>query len=118
MATGEWQPLIPQAQSPTRSPDGSQLGYVRLVGGYQTALEDAAPDGSGARQIIDGQRFVDIYAPRFAPNSTQILFSAIGGPQSDAQGSPMAPPDSSIFKRLAEFFAPPTAAAHGERYEL
>src|SRR6185295_15871670 len=115
LASGATHPLLNDALDPAISRDGKQLAYLKLsANGITMALALAAPDGSGTRTLIDGKDFQGLYAPRFSPDGTRIVFAAIGGPQTDGQGKPIAsnggfaPLDAALA-----LLAPPVAEAHG-----
>jgi Tol biopolymer transport system component len=79
----------------------------------------ANADGSGARTLIDGQEFQGFYAPRFTPDGQKIVVAAIGGPEIDSQGNPVAPPSSaSPLDGLLSLLAPASAEAHGLPWDL
>lgn len=118
LASGGVEPLISEAVSVTASRDGRWLAFVRRIDGYKTELAFADPAGQAARVIIASDRFQEIYAPRFAPNSTQILFTAVGGPAVDPQGHLIAATPRSSLDAFTAWFAPTVAQAHGEAYDL
>jgi mono/diheme cytochrome c family protein/Tol biopolymer transport system component len=119
LATGAQQSIVNDALDPAISRDGKQLAYLKLSeDGYTMSLNIAAPDGSNARQVIDGQDFQGFYAPRFAPNGKQIIVAAVGGPETDPQGNPVKASAPGPLNRLLGFFAPPTAEAHGLPWDL
>jgi len=119
LATGAKQPLLNDALDPSISPDGTQLAYLKLSeDGYTMSLQVAAPDGSGSREVIAGQEFQGFYAPRFSPDGKQIVVAAIGGPQTDQQGSPIKASAPSALDRLLGLFEPPAAEAHGLPWDL
>jgi hypothetical protein len=116
--SGVAQPIVQDAVSATPSRDGRRLAYVRRVNGYQTQLEVSAPDGSAAQIVVPAGQFEEVYAPRFAPNSTQIVFTAVGGPAVDPNGNPVATAPAQPLGGLLSLFDPPSAQAHGEAYDL
>ena len=119
LATGAKQPLLNDALDPSISRDGTQLAYLKLSeDGYTMSLNIAAPDGSGSREVIGGQDFQGFYAPRFSPDGKQIIVAAIGGPQTDQQGSPIKASAPSPLDRLLGLFEPTTAEAHGLPWDL
>jgi Tol biopolymer transport system component/mono/diheme cytochrome c family protein len=119
LATGAQQPIVSDALDPALSRDGKQLAYLKLsADGYTMTLIVAAPDGSGARELIGGADFQGFYAPRFSPDGKRIVVAAIGGPQTDAQGAPIKAGAPSVFDRLLGLFEPATAEAHGLPWDL
>ncbi len=118
LATGSATSVLPNALSATPSGDGRWLAYVRRVDGYKTQLEIAATDGSSARTLIPADLFIEIYAPRFAPNGAQVLFTAVGGPATNPDGTRAETTTGSPIAGLLDFLAPATAEAHGEAYDL
>jgi len=119
LANGATRPLLNDALDPSISRDGKQMAYLQLSkDGYTMTLMIAAPDGSGARQLIDGQDFQGFYAPRFSPDGKRIVVAAIGGPETDPQGNPIKVGGWSPLDGLLGLFAPPTAEAHGLPWDL
>ena len=119
LATGAQQPLLADALDPALSRDGKQLAFLKLdADGYTMSLNIAAPDGSGARELIDGVAFQGFYAPRFTPDGKQIVVAAIGGPETDTSGNPIKASAPSAIGRLLGWFAPATAEAHGLPWDM
>jgi Tol biopolymer transport system component len=119
LVTGAKQSLLSDALDPSISRDGKQLAYLKLNDdGYTMSLQVAASDGSGSRQLIGGGDFQGFYAPRFSPDSKQIVVAAIGGPQTDAQGFPVKASAPSTLDRVLGWFEPPVAEAHGLPWDL
>jgi Tol biopolymer transport system component/mono/diheme cytochrome c family protein len=119
LATGAKQPLLNDALDPSMSRDGTQLAYLKLSeDGYTMALNIAAPDGSGSREVIAGTDFQGFYAPRFSPDGKRIVVAAIGGPETDAQGFPVKASAPSALDRLLGLLEPPAAEAHGLPWDL
>jgi mono/diheme cytochrome c family protein len=116
--SGARQTLVRDARSPAVSLDGTQLAYVKIdVPAYTTALEIAQSDGTGARRIADVTRFDDVYAPRFAPDGSRLVFAAAGGPQTDGAGNPVAVRPAPLAPLWA-LWAPAVAEAHGAPFDL
>jgi Tol biopolymer transport system component len=89
-STGAHQTLLDNADSPAISPDGGTLLYVwTSADRSQLELRAAAVDGSDAHTLLDGEKFEHLYAQRFSPDGSRIVFAATGGPQTDAQGNPI-----------------------------
>jgi Tol biopolymer transport system component len=120
VASGAAQPLLNDALDPAISRDGKQMAYLKLgQDGFTMSLVLAAPDGSGARTLIEGKEFQGFYAPRFSPDGKRVVVAAIGGPETDPQGKPVAPPSGfSPFDAVLGWLAPPTAEAHGLPWDL
>lgn len=118
LATGQPREVVRDAKSPTLNQDTSLLAYIRILDGYKTALEVANIDGSNPRLLVAAAQFEEIYAPRFLPNSEQILFAGLGGPPIDSEGFPIASHSPSIPEMLLGILKTPTAAAHGPPYNF
>lgn len=116
---GARQALLDDVLDPTLSPDGSRLAYLKLgADGYSMSLMVAAPDGSGAKEIVKGDAFQGFYAPRFSPDGRRIVVAAIGGPETDSQGNPRTAAAPSLVDGLLGLLAPPAAEAHGLPWDL
>jgi Tol biopolymer transport system component len=79
--SGQPQKLIDSAFWPRLSPDGSKLAYVSFV--PKTNSNDlylANADGSQAKLVMPAGTFSAVDAPLFSPDSTTIVFSAVGEP--------------------------------------
>lgn len=121
LETGERQPILNDALDPAISNDGAQIAYLQLVeDGYTMALDVAAPDGSGARTVLDNISFQGFYAPRFSPDGKRIVVAAIGGPETDEQGYPITSSSQtpSLLDQALALFEPPVAEAHGLPWDL
>jgi len=120
LTTGKQQAIVNDALDPAISRDGKQLACLQLsTDGYTMSLMVAAPDGSGARElIVGGDAFQGFYAPRFSPDGKQIVVAAIGGPATDTNGNPIKASARSPLDRLLALFEPPTAEAHGLPWDL
>lgn len=118
VATGATQAIAPNVVSATASRDGAWLVFVQRDEDYKTQLVRTTPDGQTAATLINTSMFEEIYAPRFAPNSSQIVFAAIGGPAVDPRGVPIARVVPWPLLWIGELFAPDPASAHGEAYDL
>ncbi|NOK62580.1 MAG: hypothetical protein GFH27_549333n68 [Chloroflexi bacterium AL-W] len=118
LATGQPREVVRDAKSPTLNQDTSLLAYIRILDGYKTALEVANIDGSNPRLLVAAAQFEEIYAPRFLPNSEQILFAGLDGPPIDSEGFPIASHSPSIPEMLLGILKTPTAAAHGPPYNF
>jgi Tol biopolymer transport system component len=87
--TGSVTPLLSNAYHPTIASDGSGMAYVSYTDeGVQ--LNTASLDGSDITNVLNDSQFDDLYAPRFAPDDMQLVFSASGGPTTDVDGFPLA----------------------------
>lgn len=119
LATGTPTPLIADALDPAISRDGTQLAFLKLSeDGYTMNLMLAGPDGSGARELLNGEQFQGFYAPRFAPDGQSLLVAAIGGPETDEQGIPLKARAPSLLERALALLEPPSASAHGLPWDL
>jgi Tol biopolymer transport system component len=121
LETGERQPILNDALDPAISNDGAQIAYLQLVeDGYTMALDVAAPDGRGARTVLDDISFQGFYAPRFSPDGKRIVVAAIGGPETDEQGYPIKTSSQapSLIDQALALFEPPAAEAHGLPWDL
>jgi Tol biopolymer transport system component/mono/diheme cytochrome c family protein len=119
IATGAHRPVLDDALDPTLSRDGTQLAFLKLSeDGYTMSLMLAAPDGSGAKELIKGDDFQGFYAPRFSPDGKRIVVAAIGGPETDEQGNPKAASAPAPLGRLLGLLEPPAAEAHGIPWDL
>lgn len=120
-ATGALQPVIEDALDPAFSPDGARMAFVQfLPDSYALSLHLAAPDGSGATELIGADVFQSVYAPDFSPDGSRLAFAAVGGPVTDEQGFPVGgseTPRSPLDLALA-LFEPPMAEAHGTHWEI
>lgn len=111
-ASGAQQTIVEAAHSQVLSPDGRHLVYVKVQEkGYATSLMIAQSDGSNARELLSADLFSGFFAPRFSPDSSQVIVATVGGPATDAQGFPVAK-NSNLFQPLLGMFAPPIAEAH------
>jgi Tol biopolymer transport system component len=118
LAGGPPEMVIADALDPAISRDGSRLAFLKMSeDGYTMSLMLAAPDGSGARVLIDGDDFQGFYAPRFSPDGQRIVVAAIGGPETGAQSDPKTVAAAALG-RLASLFEPPAAEAHGIPWDL
>jgi Tol biopolymer transport system component len=112
--------ILTGALDPTISRDGKQLAFLRFdPDGVTMHVELADLDGSHARRLITGTKFLGFYAPRFTPDGKQVIVAAIEGPPTDDRGYPLAqrtPSNSANW--LLGLFAPATAQAHGAPWDL
>jgi hypothetical protein len=123
--TGTAQPVLEDAQDPTLSPDGTLLAYLKLNTGAAAdqavtmTLEVTTLDGLRAHQVLDGTRFQALSAPRFSPDGTQIVFAAVGGPETDAHSLPARPATTpaAVLDRVLAWLTP-SATAHGQLYDI
>jgi Tol biopolymer transport system component len=76
---GKPEVLLQDALWPNVSPDGKQLAYVvsdpKNNANY---LYVADQDGANARVIVTPDQFLAVDAPFFAPDSSYVIFSAVG----------------------------------------
>lgn len=119
LVTGAQQMVIDGGLDPTFSRDGTRMAFLRLsADGQQETLEVAAPDGSGARVVLNTVQFQGFYAPRFSPDGKQIVVAAVGGPPTDPQGVPTGQRNPGLLDQLLAWFEPQTAEAHGAPWDL
>lgn len=74
---GRRQMVVPDGGSPTVSPDGKWLAFVSGRFGWGQALGVAGADGTHRRTLVPPERFDGLAAPRFSPDGSQIVFSAV-----------------------------------------
>jgi mono/diheme cytochrome c family protein/Tol biopolymer transport system component len=118
VATGTRQTIIEDALDPSISADGRQLAYLRLNNDdYTMSLMVADPDGSGAREVMSNAMFDGFFAPRFSPDGQTLIFAAIGGPETNEQGFPIAA-QRSLLDGVLALFGPPVAEAHGVPWDV
>lgn len=109
---GQREVIATEAAFPTLSADGT-----RMAGVYQhpedgtTTLWMSAPDGSGSRTIIAAGVSEAITAPRFSPDGTQIVYSALVPPEE--RPLRLATPTPRRQAGLFDLLAPRPAAAAG-----
>jgi Tol biopolymer transport system component len=113
LASGTTQTLVNGALSPAPSPDGQRLAYLRID--EQTGVGDLAlarADGQKAQLISEPQTpFSAIFTPRWAPDSSRVIFTASGGVSS----SQRAPNERTLLERL---LGVSVARAHGAPADL
>ena len=79
LRTGDRKRLVKDGADPTISADGKSLVYVHLKDGQLDGLWRADSDGANARPFFrTTDAFWYLQAPRFAPASCEIVFSAAG----------------------------------------
>jgi Tol biopolymer transport system component len=76
---GPAQTLIQNARMSTEAPDGKTIAFIRFnFDTFTAGLWVAKLDGSDERELLNDQVFVLISEPRYAPDGSQILFTASG----------------------------------------
>ena len=111
-AGGRREVVATGAAFPTLSADGTRLAGVRQnPEDGATTLWVGAPDGSGSRTIIEAGVSEAITAPRFSPDGTQIVYSALVPPEE--RPLPIATPTPSRRASVFDLLAPRPAAAAG-----
>ncbi len=109
---GQREAIFTEAAFPTLSADGTRLAGVRQnPEDGATTLWVGAPDGSGSRTIIEAGVSEAITAPRFSPDGTQIVYSALVPPEE--RPLRLATPTPSRQSGLFDLLAPRPAAAAG-----
>ncbi len=104
--------VVANAQSPAVSPDGKFLAYLTVdQQGSPTKLWVGRADGTGARDILAGQKYTYVRAPHFAHDSGRIAFGAFGGPPAAPAKASREPDDQGPFR-------PAIAEAHGIPWEI
>ena len=70
--------LVEGGVLPTVSRDGTRLAYLTADDTGKGGLWVAAPDGSGAQQVVElGRKFQGILGPRISPDGSAIAFAAV-----------------------------------------
>ena len=111
---GKTQVVVQDAATPTISPDGKHIAYIKTdPQAFTQDLWVANLDGSEAKRLLGDPEFTSLVAPRFSPDSRRLLFVAVGGPERPRVQRPQA----SRFDPLA-WLQPPAAEAHGVPYNL
>lgn len=83
---GEPEIVMQDAHQPALSFDMAQLAFLHFDQAAQTnALWIAAIDGSDARELVSGDEFADILAPRFSGDGASIAFGASGKQEPEAR---------------------------------
>ena len=109
---GRREVVVTGAAFPTLSADGSRLAGVRQnPEDGTTTLWVGAPDGSGSWTIIEAGVSEAITAPRFSPDGTQIVYSALVPPEE--RPLRLATPTPSRQAWLFDLLRPRPAAAAG-----
>jgi mono/diheme cytochrome c family protein len=117
--TGERRTVMADAHDPALSRDGGLLAYLHFDRDSAAfSLHVAAPDGTGDREVVASGSFSAFYAPRFSPDSKQIIFAAIGGPVTNEQGYPIRTQSRTPLDTLLGIFAPEVAEAHGAPWDV
>jgi len=76
---GQPEPLIENAIWPRLSPDGKTLAYLSFDPvTFSNDLYVADPDGKNSRPALQPGTFVAVDAHMFSPDSSSIIFSAVG----------------------------------------
>lgn len=109
--TKERTTIVQDAADPNWSPDGRRIAYVRNDPEQGQSLWIAQPDGAGAQQIAKAGEFIGLQAPRFSPDSTQLLFA--GSPGTITGKSPERP-----RRAWHERLGVSVARAHGIPWDL
>jgi Tol biopolymer transport system component len=106
--------VVTDATQPAPSYDGQWLAYVRINISQPPTLSKSIHIynllSGEDRQVISAGRFADIYGPRWMPNDSQLIFSAL-----DPGGPPKPPPPSgtgSLLEAVDNLLGVRVAAAH------
>lgn len=114
VASGKSQVVLQDAATPTISPDGQHIAYLKTdPQAFTQDLWVSNLDGSEARRLLGDPEFTSLVAPRFAPDSQRIVFVAVGGPDRPSVDRPKA----ARFNPLA-WLGPAVAEAHAVPYNL
>ena len=113
-----------QAFSPTVSPDGARIAYIRAEENDRLMIADLA--GGVERALVDTPSLLSLAFPRFSPDGAWIAFAAIGdsaqglaplplGAVAHAHGIPwdiwIVRPDGSGLRRITYFYDDDPSAA-------
>jgi Tol biopolymer transport system component len=80
--------LVKDAMGPGTSPDGKYLAYTGVdTHGAPAGLFVGDPTGGSAAPMLDDQGFKIMRFPAFAPDSSRLVFAAIGGPLAETRTS-------------------------------
>lgn len=76
---GEAVTVIEDARMAAESPDGKQIVFLRFnFDTFTAGMWIADVDGQNQRELLNDQVFIMIAGPRFAPDGSEILFTASG----------------------------------------
>lgn len=116
LESGTPQTVINDARSPTVSPDGTKLAFMRFnFETFSAGLWIADSDGQNARPLLADDVFIIVAAPQFSPDGTHILFTASGPNSRPLPGVSQLTPGCKPF--LLCLFAQP-AYADGLPWDL
>jgi Tol biopolymer transport system component len=107
--------VVDKARSPTLSPDGSKMAFVRADQGEVLYVSGA--NGQGAQPLVPTGKFLLISYPRFSPDGEWIVFATVTDlTQMAPAGTPTKPGlASALGTTQAALFAP---RSHGIPWDI
>jgi Tol biopolymer transport system component len=98
--------VIDNARSPSLSPDGSRLAFIRADRGE--VLYVSGVDGQGVQPLVPAGKFLLITYPRFSPDGEWIVFATVTDPTRDVSPQPTRQPgiSSALGAIQSTLFAP------------
>ncbi|MCC6173678.1 MAG: PD40 domain-containing protein [Chloroflexi bacterium] len=109
--------LYQGASFPDVSPDGQMLVFVHDDAGGQS-LTIGTPSGGDARAVVPATTFTSVMGPRFSPDGSRIVFSAVGPGPAGASAAPSERPSAHRLTGILDLFVTPVAYAHGEPWGI
>ncbi len=89
---GALKTVLKDARLAAISPDGKKIAFRRFdFKIFASSLWIANIDGTGEKQLVDQETFFDIFAARFSPDSTSLVFAGSGEPKKKLPGIALMP---------------------------